>query len=178
MKRTVLLIINLLILTTVAFAQSKALVVKSNIKFQIKNLGINTGGTIGGLQTDVHFNPADLTSSTLAASVDVNTLSTDNSSRDAHLRSEDFFDLAHYPKISLKSVSFKHKSGNNYTGQFNLTIKDKTRLMEILFTYIDKGNTVAFNSSFKLNRLDFGLGGSSMIMANEVIVTIDAEAGK
>ena len=77
-----------------------------------------------------------------------------------------------YPKIILKSVSFKHKSGSNYVGQFNLTIKDKTKQVEIPFTY----NDGSFKGQFKLNRRDYGVGGGSLIMSDEVEVTI--EAGK
>lgn len=161
--------------TGLSYAQT---ISHSSISFKIKNLGVNTNGTIGGLQADVHFNPADLTTSTLSASLDVNTLNTDNSSRDEHLRSEDFFDLAKYPKITIKSVAFKHKSGDNYAGTFNLTIKDKTKSVEIPFTYADKGNSFAFNSTFKINRRDFGVGGSSMILSDEVNVTVAIETSK
>jgi polyisoprenoid-binding protein YceI len=177
MKKFFVPILSIIIFCT-AFTLARSAISRSAISFKIKNLGINTNGTIGGLQADVHFNPADLSSSTLTASVDVNTLNTDNSSRDEHLKTEDFFDQAKYPRIILKSISFKHKSGNNYAGKFDLTIKDKTKEIEIPFACSDKGNSVAFNGSFKLNRLDFGIGGSSMIMADEVTVTIDAEVVK
>ena len=53
MKRTVTLIIPLLILIAAATAQTK--VTRSAIKFQIKNLGINIDGTIGSLQANVQF---------------------------------------------------------------------------------------------------------------------------
>jgi polyisoprenoid-binding protein YceI len=89
--------------TSTLYAQST--VTRSAITFEIKNLGITTGGSIGGLVTRVHFNPANLNASTLEASVDVATINTDNSAKDEHLRSEDFFDAARYPKISLKSMS-------------------------------------------------------------------------
>ncbi len=141
-------------------------------------MGIGVSGSIGGLLVNVQFNAANLASSTIDASVDVNTINTDNSSRDDHLKSDEFFDAARYPKIGIKSVSFKHKSGNNYTGRFNLTIKGKTKLMEIPFTITEKGNTLAFKSSFKLNRLDYGIGESSMILSDDVTVNIDAEVGE
>jgi polyisoprenoid-binding protein YceI len=175
MKKIALL---LLLLSSIAFTHAQTITNHSVVTFKIKNLGIYTNGTIGGLHADVHFNPADLTASTLTASVEVNTLNTDNADRDEHLKSESFFDLAKYPKITLKLVSFKHGSGNNYTGVFDLTIKDKTKPVEIPFTYVDKGNTQTFSGSFKLNRRDFGIGGSSMIMSDEVIITISAEAVK
>ncbi len=138
-------------------------------------MGITTGGSIGGLTPKIHFIPANLNESTMEASVDVATINTDNSGRDEHLRSEDFFDVARYPKISLKSVAFKHKSGNNYVGTFNLTIKNRSKQIEIPFTYLDKGNDVEFKGAFKINRLDFGVGSSSLVLSDDVIINIDCE---
>jgi len=175
-KRFFPLFAFVIISTFVANAQNS--ISRSLITFKIKNLGIYTNGTIGGLQADIHFNAADLPSSTIKATVDVNTLNSDNSSRDEHVKSADFFDVAHYPTITLKSVSIKHKSGNNYSGQFNLTIKDKTKLIEIPFACVDKGNALAFSGTFKLKRQDYGIGSGSMILSDEVIISIDAEVAK
>jgi polyisoprenoid-binding protein YceI len=157
---------------------AQAAATRSVITFEIKNMGITTGGSIGGLTANVHFNPANLNASTLEASVDVSTINTDNTSRDEHLRSEDFFNVARYPKISLKSIVFKHKSGNNYTGTFNLTIKDKSKQIEIPFTFLDKESTGEFKGTFKINRLDFGVGTTSLILSDEVTVYIDCEEKK
>ncbi|MBS1532540.1 MAG: YceI family protein [Bacteroidetes bacterium] len=151
---------------------------RTSITFEIKNLGITTDGSIGGLSTKVHFNPANLAGSTVEASVEVNTINTDNSGRDEHLRSEDFFDAARYPKISLRSVAFKHRSGNNYTGTFILTIKDKSKQVEIPFSFLDKGNSVEFKGTLKINRLDFGVGSTSLILSDDVTVHIDCEEKK
>lgn len=153
-------------------------ITRSIITFEIKNLGIGTGGSISGLLTEIHFTTSNLNSSIVEASVDVNTINTDNSSRDEHLRSEDFFDVSHYPKIALKSVAFKHKSGNNYFGTFTLTIKGKSKQIEIPFTYLEKENAVEFKAAFKINRLDFGVGSKSMILSDEVTVNIDCEEKK
>lgn len=141
-------------------------------------MGISTGGSLGGLTANVHFAPGNLTASAIEASVDVATINTGSSTKDEHLRSEDFFDAARYPKISLKSIAFKHKSGSNYIGTFTLTIKDKSKQIEIPFSFLDKGNTDQFKGTFKINRLDFGVGSSSMILSDEVIVHIDCEEKK
>jgi len=138
-------------------------------------MGIGVSGTVGGLLADVQFNPANLASSTISASVDANTINTDNSSRDEHLKGEDFFDVSHFPKIAMKSVSFKHKSGNNYSGLFNLTIKGKTKQVEIPFSFIQKGSTGTFKGGFKMNRLDFGIGDSSLVLSDDVTVSIEAD---
>jgi polyisoprenoid-binding protein YceI len=177
MKKSPLFII-FLFLTTCAIAQIKHTLTKSAITFQIKNLGINTSGNIGGVQANILFDPANLGASTIDASADVNTLNTDNNMRDEHLKSDSYFDAATYPKISMKSVSFKHKSGDNYVGQFNVTIKNKTQVMDVPFTYSASANTASFKGSFKLKRTDFGIGGSSLVMSNEVTITIDVETSK
>ena len=165
-------------LVTNSFAQVKTTVTKSAISFKIKNMGINCTGTFSGLQADVQFKPADLAGSSIVASVETATINSDNDMRDTHLKSADYFDIATYPKITLKSVSFKHKSGDNYTGSFNVTIKDKTKLIEVPFTYTEKGNAAVFNGSFKVNRRDFGLGSSSMVLADEATVTVNTEISK
>jgi polyisoprenoid-binding protein YceI len=175
MIKKFLLPLLLIFMVNAGFVLQKSVVRRSAITFQVKNLGISSTGTIDGLQADVRFNPANLSSSLIESSVDVNTINTTNADRDDHLKSDAFFDAAHYPKITMKSVSLKHRSGNNYTGEFDLTIKGKVKTIEIPFSCIQKGNSIAFKSSFKLNRLDFGVGESSMILSNDVTVNIDAE---
>jgi polyisoprenoid-binding protein YceI len=173
------LVAILIVLTAGSVAlKAQDAVTHSAITFQIKNMGINTSGSINGLSAKVRFSPDNLNASTVEAAVDVNTINTDNSSRDEHLRSEDFFDVAHYPKITLKSVSFRHKSGSNYAGTFTLTIKGKSKQIEIPFTIADKENALEFKGSFKINRIDFGVGAESIVLSDDVTVNIDCEEKK
>lgn len=177
MKKTALFI-TLLLLVNCAIAQVKHTVTKNTITFQIKNLGFQTGGNISGLQADIQFDPANLGVSTIGSTVDVNSINTDNDMRDEHLKSDAFFDVAKYPHITMKSVSIKHKSGDNYVGQFNVTIKAKTQLISVPFTYIASGNTASFKGSFKMKRSDFGVGDSSLTLSDDVTVLIDVETSK
>lgn len=177
MKRIIALIIPLLILVTLASGQ-KVTVLKSSIKFQLKNLGIKTGGSINGLTANIAFNPDKLETSTIEAMLDVSSINTDNDLRDSHLRGDEFFDAAKYPTISMKSISFKHKSGDNYTGQFNLTIKGITKTFEVPFTYTTDASGATFKGGLKLNRLDFNIGGKSLVMSNDVSVSIEVQVAK
>ena len=170
--------IILLFLVNCAVAQVKYTVTKSTVTFKIKNLGINTGGSIGGVQANIMFAPNKLETSSIEATADVNTINTDNDMRDEHLKSDSYFDAVKYPRITIKSISLKHKSGNNYTGQFNVTIKDKTLPLEIPFTYMESSSTASFNGTLKLKRSDFGIGGSTLTLSDDVIVSIDVETSK
>lgn len=175
MNKKIYIVVLLIFATTAGFAQT---VSKSDISFKIKNLGFNVGGTFGGLQADIKFKPNDLEGSSIEASVLSNTVNTDNESRDKHLKSEDYFDVIKYPKITLKSVSFKRKSGSNYTGNFNVTIRDRTKLIEVPFTYTESGNTAQLKGNFMILRTDFGIGGKNLILSNEANVSVEAEISK
>lgn len=176
MKNIITPLIAILLLINGAFAQTK--VTKANITFQIKNLGINTGGNFGSIHANIQFDPANLNTGSIEAIADVNSINTDNDTRDEHLRSDEFFDAPRFPKITMKSVSFKRKSGNNYSGQFNVTMKDKTKALEVPFTYMPTATGGTFKGNFKLNRIDFGVGTKSLVLSNDVTVYIEVETSK
>ena len=171
MKKISLLILFAILSVSATLAQT---VTKSNITFKIKNLGINTGGTIGGVKASVQINPAQAGGS-IEATADVATINTDNEERDTHLKSANYFDVQRFPHITMRSVAITHKKGNSYMGKFNVTLKDKTKQFDIPFTYTETGNAATLSGTFKLNRLDFGVGGSSLVLGNEVTVTVVVE---
>jgi polyisoprenoid-binding protein YceI len=172
------LLLMFLFLVNCAVAQVKYNVTKATVSFQIKNMGFNTSGNFGGVQADIKFDAAKPEISSIEATANVNDLNTGNDAKDEHLKSADYFDVATYPKITITSVAIKHKSGNKYIGKFNVTIKNKTLPLDMPFTYTESGNTADFDGVLKLKRSDFGIGGSSMVMADDVTVTIDVVANK
>lgn len=176
MKNIIAPLIAIVFLINGAFAQTK--IIKAKVTFKIKNLGINTDGSFNTIHANIQFDPASLATSSIEATADVNSIFTDNDTRDEHLRSDEFFDVARFPKITIRSVSLKRKSGDNYSGQFNVTMKDKTKAFEIPFSYIPTANGSAFKGSFKLNRMDFGVGSKSLVLSNDVTVFIDLEIAK
>ncbi|MVN22831.1 YceI family protein [Mucilaginibacter arboris] len=163
--------------TVFSFAQSRQ-VTNSSITFKIKNLGIATSGSFSGLVATINFDKDHLNTSSIEASVDTKTINSDNTMRDNHLKDEEYFDVEKYPEIKLKSVSFTRKNNENFIGVFNLTIKDKTKPVKIPFSYIENNTGSIFKGSFDINRLDFGVGGKSMVLANEATVLIEVETTK
>lgn len=168
-----------LFLATCTFAQIKEqTITKSSVVFHIKNLGFTVDGTLAGFKGEVKFDPANLAASSIIASVDVNTIDTDNGTRNDHLKSDSYFNVAKYPNITMRSVSFKHNSGNNYTGTFSLTIKDKTNTIAVPFTYAESGTGAEFKGNFQVERTAYGIGGKSLVMSNDVKVDISISTAK
>ena len=176
MKRITLIL--LLIISSIT-AQAQLKITSSSIKFKIKNFGVSVSGSFSGFSTSLSFTPSDLANSSITASVKVNTIKTGIDARDKHLKSDDYFDAEKYPTITLTSTKFTQLGNNKYTGFFKLTIKNKTKEISFPFTYVpstEGGGT--FTGTFTVNRLDFGVGSSSISMSDNATVNIEVKIGK
>jgi len=91
--------LSALLLTGVsAFAQSSSWTIDKNhsqVDFQIRHMGVsNVRGAISGVTGTVVWDEKDPTKSSVEATIDATTVSTNNDARDKHLKSPDFFDVA------------------------------------------------------------------------------------
>ena len=170
--------IAFLLMGTVSVAQVKNNVTKSSVTFKIKNTGFTISGVIGSVKADVSLDPSNLAASKIEATADATTIDTDNALRDEHLKGEEFLNVAKYPSITMKSASFTKKNSNNFIGLFNVTIKEKTKLISVPFNYNNTGSSLTLKGTFKISRADFGIGGSSMLLSDEATITIAVEASK
>jgi len=150
---------------------------KSEVKFSIKNFGLNTEGSLTGLKGTIKFDPANVAASSFNVSVDVNTINTGIDSRDSHIKKEDYFDAAKFSTISFVSTNITANQ-NQYTVTGNLTIKGITKPVSFPFTVQTENNDVMFNGNFSINRKDFGVGGSSAVLSNTVNITLKVFAVK
>lgn len=154
----------------------------SNVKFTVSHLVIS--------EVDGHFkmfdgkmtnSKADFTDAQMEFTVDVASINTDNSMRDDHLKSDDFFNAAKFPKMKFVSKSFKKISGNKYELSGDLTIRDVTKPVTFAVTYggVVKdpyGNIKAgFKAKSTINRKTFGLKWSAVTEAGGAVVGDDVD---
>jgi len=79
------------------------------------------------------------------------------------LRSADFFDVAEYPTMRFLSTSVSSMSDGNLTVAGDLTIRGVTRRLEVPVTIRRAPQADAptrFETTFEIDRTDFGLNGS------------------
>ena len=148
-----------------------------SVKFSIKNAGISVDGSFSGIKASVKFDESDLSNSSIYASVESNTVNTGIDKRDEHLKKAEYFDVAKYPKIEMKSTSIT-KSKNGFIGEFNVTIKGKTKSVKMPFTFDNQGETGKFSGTMKLDRLDFNVGESGFILGDDVKLKITLSVKK
>ncbi|MEO7264244.1 MAG: YceI family protein [Ferruginibacter sp.] len=149
----------------------------SKVHFVIKNFGINTGGDITGLKGSIKYDKSKPTLSSANVTVNVKTIDTDNSRRDKHLLSDDYFDAAKFPEIHIVSTKIETttSAGNLlFTGM--LTIKDVTKNIQFPFIVTPKDGGYLFEGNFTIDRRVYGVGGNSATMSDNVEVKLSVFA--
>ena len=177
--KKVIFLTALLIAQIGLFAQTKWNVdaVHSNVKFNVTHLVISeVEGSFKIFNGTITSIKPDFTEATIDFTVDVNSINTDNEMRDKHLKSDDFFNVEKFPKMTFKSTSFKKVSGNKFLLTGNLTIRDITKPIKADVTFGGTakdgyGNTKAgFKVTTRINRFDYNLKWNSLTEAGGAVV--------
>lgn len=153
-------------------AQKQWQVKNSSVTFKIKNAGFTVDGKFGAVEATILLDKNKIENTQIEASVATQTIDTGIESRDNHLKKKEYFDVARFPKIVMKSKKITKLGGGIYEGVFDLYLKGVVKEIKFPFTYAEIGNSVELNAEFILNRLDFGIGGSSWIMSEKVMLKI------
>lgn len=144
----------------------------STVSFTIKNLGINVTGKFSGLTGNIIFDPANLSASQFAVSVNSATVDTEIKARDNHLRKEDYFHVEKYPKISFMSKSITALGAGQYTVTGTLEMKGIVKEISFPFTVNPANEGYVFKGGFRINRRDFKVGGRSLILSDQLSVNL------
>jgi polyisoprenoid-binding protein YceI len=181
---------TLLILTTVFFTSAFAQTAKtwnvdkmhSAVKFSVSHLVVSeVDGSFKIFDGSMVADNADFSNAKINFTVDVNSINTDNASRDGHLKADDFFNAEKYPAMTFKSTSFKKKSGNMYELTGDMTIRDVTKKVVFAVKYGGTandpyGNTKAgFKATGSINRLEYGLKWNTLTEAGGAVVGADVD---
>jgi polyisoprenoid-binding protein YceI len=162
----------------------------TEVQFKVKHLVISTiTGTFKKFSGSLESESEDFDGASVTFSLDVNSIDTNQSDRDAHLKSPDFFAAEQYPTVDFNGI-LKKVSGSDYKLEGELTMRGTTKevVLDVEFggTTVDPwGNTKAgFEINGKVNRKDFGLSWNAlteaggMVVSEEVKIHINAELAR
>ncbi|HZD64792.1 MAG TPA: YceI family protein [Acidimicrobiales bacterium] len=126
--------------------------------------------------------------SSVQASIDLASIDTHDETRDAHLRSADFFDVEQYPTMTFSSTALRQE-GDHYLLSGDLTLHGVTRSLDLDLEANGVGPDpwggvrAGFTATTQLNRKDFGLtwnaaieGGGGVVVGDVIRVTLEIEA--
>ncbi|HUE42369.1 MAG TPA: YceI family protein [Candidatus Sulfotelmatobacter sp.] len=158
-------------------------------QFSVKHLAISTvRGAFSNVKGTVILDDQDISKSSVDVTIDVSTVDTRTPDRDKDLKSDKFFDLAHYPSMTFKSTKVEQAGAGKLKVTGDLTIRGTTKSVVL---DVD-GPTApvkdpwgnqrsAVNATTKINRQDFGvkwnatMDNGGVVVGDEVSITIDAE---
>jgi polyisoprenoid-binding protein YceI len=136
----------------------------SEIQFKIKHLMISTvSGQFNQFNATVETDDDDFTKAKVHFEAVVDSISTNNEQRDAHLKNGDFFDIKKYPAITFDSERMEKNGDDEYKLYGTLTMRGVRKKINLNaeFGGITKdpwGNTrTGFSVTGKINRQDFGM---------------------
>lgn len=151
----------------------------------------NVKGEFGKVAGTLKLDEKDITKSTVEVTIDATSIDTRNPTRDGHLKSPDFFDVANHPNLTFKSTKVEKAGEGKLKVTGNLTIRGTTKpvVLEVEgpspeIKSLDGSVRVGASATTKLNRKDFGLNwnktleAGGVLVGEEVQVSIDFEGIK
>jgi polyisoprenoid-binding protein YceI len=152
----------------------------SEADFAIKHMAISTvHGSFHGVSGVVKFDAANVSKSSVEATIDVTTVDTGVANRDGHLKSADFFDTAKFPTMTFKSTSVT-KAGDHYDVKGDLTMHGVTKSVVLKLETpgkeqigMDKKEHRGFTATTVINRKDFGLSWNGTVASGDAVLGDD-----
>ena len=150
----------------------------SSIGFTVRHAMVTkVRGTFDEFEGSGYFNPETPADSRVNLTIQAKSINTRNADRDAHLRTNDFFDMERYPELRFESTSVKGLDGDRYAVTGDLTIKDVTKAVIIEFestgSAVDPyGNQrLGFEGRTTINRKDWGITWNAALETGGVVVS-------
>ena len=138
----------------------------------------------GGITVD----RSDLTKGTVNVSIDAASIDTNEPARDKHLRSDAFFDVETYPKITFQSTRVKKVGDKKLQIEGNFTMHGITRPVTLDADVLGFGPDgygayrAGFEARTRINRQDFEVAwndvveGGGLMVGDEVEIILTVEA--
>jgi polyisoprenoid-binding protein YceI len=164
----------------------------SSAQFSVRHMAISTvRGAFSKVTGTINLDDKDISKSTVDVVIDVTTVDTREPNRDNDLRSDKFFDVAHYPTMTFKSKKVEQVSPGKLKVTGDLTIRGTTK--EIILDVDGPTPPIkdpwgkqraAASATTKVNRQDFGvkwnatLDNGGVVVGDDVSINIDVEMVK
>ena len=163
-------------------------VTHSDATFAVRHLITKVRGRFSEFAGTIAFDHANPANSTVAFTIQAASIATNQTDRDAHLRSGDFFDTETFPTITFGSTSLTARGDGLYDVTGDFTIRDVTRRITLPVSFLGKANDpwgnerIAFEAEYTLNRKDYGLNWNAaletggFLVGDDVKITLSVQA--
>ena len=152
------------------------------IQFRIQHLGYSwLSGRFNTFSGKFNYDEKNPGASKIEVDIDPASIDSNHAERDKHLRSDDFLDVAKYPKAGFKSTSFKETGNGKAVLKGNLTLHGVTKPVTIDVEHIGHGKDPwggfrrGFEATTTLNLADYKMKEGAMLHVADVEIWISVE---
>ena len=152
--------------------------IHSELQFKIKHLMIsNVSGAFKNFSAEVETEDEDFSTAKINLTAQMDSISTNNEQRDAHLRNSDFFEVEKYPELKFKSTKVEEVDSDTFMLHGELTMKGVTKpvKLDVEFNGATKdpwgGERAGFVITGKINRADWGINFNSVLETGGVMLS-------
>ena len=129
------------------------------------------------------FDPADPTKSSVTVTIPIDSIDTGVAKLDAHLKTDEFFDVAKYPTATFKSTRVERSGehGLKVTGDLTLHGVTKPVVLDVTVNKVGRHpmagrDAAGFDASATIKRSDFGISNYVPNVSDEIRLSISTEA--
>jgi polyisoprenoid-binding protein YceI len=150
--------------------------------FSVRHMMVaNVHGQFNKIAGTIDFDPSDVSKTSIALEISVESIFTGIKKRDDHLRSQDFFDADKYPGITFQSTKAERTGFSNCKITGDLTMRGITCSVTIDVNFSGPVNSpfgetsMGFSGKFRVNREDFAIMWNEPMENGGVVVGKDIE---
>jgi polyisoprenoid-binding protein YceI len=137
---------------------------QSSVTFKVKHMSWETiSGRFNKVAGTVNYDGKNLRDSAVDAAIETQSIDTNQTKRDDHLRSKHFFDVAEFPNITFKSAKIVPEDGGAFKIKGLISMHGYAREIELdaqplqEMVSLDGEKRLVASASTQLNRKDFGI---------------------
>ena len=157
-----------------AWAQQQLVPEQSEIAFVSKQMGVPVEGRFKKFDAQLAFDPAKLTASSVAFTVDTGSATLGVKETDAELPKPTWFNVAKFPQATFRSTAIKAVGAGKYEVAGKLSIKGVAHDVVVPVTLAQSGAVTTAAGTFTIKRLAFKIGenewADTSMVADEVQV--------
>lgn len=136
--------------------------VHTSVIFKIRHSGVsNFYGRFNEVSGSIDFDGENFARSEMSFEIPIDSIDTNSSTRDGHLRNAEFFNERQFPTASFESMGVKEVSDGEYELRGRLTLLGETKVVRATVTDVRTGEiqgkaALGFEARFTIKRSEFG----------------------